>query len=94
MCGYGVRLVPLTMSGRADKITVRIHKLSTVDFPGPLSVVVMTGSGKHNEGIFASKMDTPDTLQQVPDTPCGKAVEYQPHVVHRLCVTLWIEKFF
>ncbi|MNI71159.1 hypothetical protein D3C73_1270170 [compost metagenome] len=39
-------------------------------------------------------MDTSDTLQQAADTPCGKAVEYQSHVVHRLCVTLWIEKFF
>ncbi len=52
------------------------------------------GVRETQRGIFMPKMDTSDTLQQAPDTPCGKPVEYKLHVVHRLCVTLWIEKFF
>ena len=52
------------------------------------------GIRETQRGIFMPKMDTSDTLQQVPDTPCGKPVEYKLHVVHRLCVTLWIENFF
>lgn len=63
-------------------------------FPKPAANGGWSSVRGTQQGIFASKMDTPDTLQQAPDTPCGKPVEYQPLVVHRLCVTLWIEKFF